>query len=201
MQSKILFKWLFIIFGGAAVIFLVKIFPFSSVASVNPVLSSVNPVTQALPSIRVGLPTRLVIPEINVNALIKGVGLTSQGAMAVPVGPTNVTWFDLGPRPGEIGSAVIAGHEGWKDGIWAVFDDLYKLRRGDKIYVENAQNTTTTFVVVNIQRYDQHGNASNVFNSKDGKAHLNLITCEGTWNAAQQSYSNRLVIFANEENQ
>jgi LPXTG-site transpeptidase (sortase) family protein len=94
---------------------------------------------------------------------------------------------------------VIAGHEGWKDGIAAAFDNLYKVQKGDKVYIQDEQGATTTFVVVGIRTYDQNGDASNVFGSSDGKAHLNLITCEGTWNAAQKSYSNRLVVFTDEE--
>jgi hypothetical protein len=54
-------------------------------------------------------------------------------------------------------------------------------------------------VVRGMQTYDQNGNAGGVFSSSDGLAHLNLITCEGTWNAAEKSYSNRLVVFTDKE--
>ena len=146
-----------------------------------------------------GLLVRLIIPKINVDAAIEYVGLTSQGAMGVPAGPTDVAWFDLGPRPGENGSAVIAGHEGWKDNIQAVFDNLYKLQIGDKIYVEDENGSTTTFVVREMQTYGENQDFSDVFRSSDGKAHLNLITCAGAWNKAQKSYSNRLVVFTDKE--
>jgi LPXTG-site transpeptidase (sortase) family protein len=119
--------------------------------------------------------------------------------MGVPTGPTSTAWFDLGPRPGEDGSAVIAGHEGWKDGMRAVFDDLYQLHIGDEVYVKDEEGATTTFVVHGIRTYDQNRDASDVFSSNDGKAHLNLITCEGTWNATEKSYSNRLVVFTDTE--
>jgi len=71
-----------------------------------------------------GLPVRLKIPKINVDSAFEYVGLTPQGAMDVPKGPAEVGWFKLGTRPGEIGSAVVAGHSGWKNGIPAVFDNL-----------------------------------------------------------------------------
>jgi LPXTG-site transpeptidase (sortase) family protein len=145
------------------------------------------------------LPVRLEIPKINIDATIGDVGLTSNGEMGAPVGPTSTVWFDLGSRPGENGSAVIAGHDGWKNGTPAVFDDLYKLQIGDKVYVTDGQGIVTVFVVRRIQTYDQNGDASDVFNSNDGKAHLNLITCAGTWNATQKSYSNRLVVFTDME--
>ena len=142
------------------------------------------------------LPIRLIIPSINVNAAIESVGLTPAGAMNAPKGPADAAWFDLGPRPGDIGNAVIDGHFGWKDNIPAVFDNLAKLQIGDKIYVETAKGTTIVFVVREVLTYDQNADARSVFNSNDGKAHLNLITCEGVWNAASKSYSNRLVVFA-----
>ncbi len=146
-----------------------------------------------------GLPVHLEIPKINVDAALESVGLTPQGAVGVPEGPVNAAWFDLGPRPGENGSAVIVGHFGWKNGIPAVFDNLYKLQKGDKIYVEDETGTITTFVVREVRTYDQNEDASSVFNSSDGKAHLNLITCQGVWNKAQKSYSDRLVVFADKE--
>lgn len=147
----------------------------------------------------VGLPTQLKIPTIGVDALVEGVGVTINGEMDVPKGPTTTAWFNLGPRPGEEGSAAISGHFGWKNGIAAVFDNLHNLKAGDKIYVENDMGTSTVFVVREVHLYDQNADATNVFSSNDGKVHLNLITCEGVWNKEQKSYSNRLVVFADKE--
>jgi LPXTG-site transpeptidase (sortase) family protein len=146
-----------------------------------------------------GIPVRMMIPSINIDAAIEYVGLTSNGAMAVPKGPNDVGWFELGPRPGDIGSAVIAGHDGWKDGIPAVFDNLSKLVAGDKIYVKDDTGATTLFVVRKVVIYGENDDASTIFDSNDGTAHLNLITCEGFWNAATQSYSSRLVVFTDKK--
>lgn len=146
-----------------------------------------------------GLPLRLKIPTINVDSSVEYVGLTSSGAMDVPKGPDNVAWFEPGIRPGEKGSAVIAGHFGWKNGIPAVFDNLHKLQKGDKLYIEDDKGAAITFVVREIKMYDQNADSKDVFISNDGKSHLNLITCEGVWNKGSQSYSNRLVVFADKE--
>jgi LPXTG-site transpeptidase (sortase) family protein len=143
-----------------------------------------------------GLPIRLKISRINVNAVVEQVGLTFDWAMDVPKVPSDVAWFDLGPRPGEVGSAVISGHYGWKNGIPAAFDSLYKLQKGDKIFIGDDKGATTTFMVREIRLYEQNADASGVFWSTDGKSHLNLITCEGVWNSVKKSYSNRLVVFA-----
>jgi len=87
-------------------------------------------------------------------------GLTTDGAMDVPKGPSNTAWFDLGTIPGDTGSAVIDGHSGWKNGIPAVFDDLYKLQKGDKVYVQNGKGIIITFVVREIKNYDPKADAS-----------------------------------------
>ena len=160
-------------------------------------LTTVNALSEQIAP-TVGIPVRLILPAINIDTTIAPAGLTADGAMGVPVGPTGTTWFDLGPRPGQIGSAVIAGHEGWKDGIFAIFDNLHEVKPGDDIYVVDDRGATTTFVVRSLQLYGQNANAASVFESSDGKAHLNLITCEGTWIAAEKSYSDRLVVFADE---
>jgi len=145
------------------------------------------------------LPVRLKIPKIKVDAAFEYVGVTAEGAMDVPKSADNVGWFESGARPGEIGSAVLAGHYGRHNGESSVFDNLYKLRAGDKIYVEDDQGITTSFIVRGNRRYDAQADASGIFISKDDQAHLNLITCEGNWNKDAQSYPTRLVIFADRE--
>jgi LPXTG-site transpeptidase (sortase) family protein len=134
-----------------------------------------------------------------VDAAIEPIGLTPEGAMDTPKGPEGVAWYKLGPRPGEIGSAVIAGHVGWKDKTQAVFDTLPSLRPGDKLSIENDTGTIITFVVRELRMYDQNQDASDVFNSFDEKAHLNLIGCEGVWDAVAKKYSKRLVVFTDRE--
>ena len=147
----------------------------------------------------VGLPVRLKIPEINVDAVIESVGLTSGGIMDMIKRQDNVAWFKLGRRPGEIGSAVVAGHYGWENEKTSVFDNLHELREGDKVYVEDDKGATIVFVVRANRNYDPKADASDVFSSNDGKVHLNLVTCEGIWDQASESYSKRLVIFTDQE--
>ena len=143
-----------------------------------------------------GLPVRLKIPEIGVNAAIDSLGLTPDGSMDIPKGPNDVAWFNLGHRPGENGSAVIAGHYGtWKNGQGSVFDNLHKLSKGDMLYIGDDNGSVISFTVREIIKYDPKADTADIFSSDDGKAHLNLITCEGTWNKNSKSYSERLVVF------
>lgn len=142
---------------------------------------------------------RIRIPKIKVNAVVENLGLTPDGAMDSPLGPKNAAWYNLGTIPGEIGSAVINGHSGWKNGIPAVFDNLYKLKKGDKIYIEDNKGVVLTFVVQENRKYNPNADATGVFTSSDGKVHLNLITCTGFWNKIWKSHSQRLVVFADKE--
>lgn len=151
------------------------------------------------PRVNYELPSLLTIPSIGVDSGIEYVGVASDGSMGVPKGPANVAWFRFGPRPGEIGSAVIAGHSGWKDGIPAVFDNLDMLRVGDKVYIEDEKGQTITFVVREIRTYDPKRDSEDVFVSTDGKAHLNLVTCSGLWNTITKGRPDRLVVFTDKE--
>ncbi|HUC89377.1 MAG TPA: class F sortase, partial [Patescibacteria group bacterium] len=116
-----------------------------------------------------------------------------------PKGPDNAAWYYQGPRPGEKGNAVIDGHFGYKNNLPAVFDNLHELQKGDTIYVQDERGGTTAFVVRELKTYSGTDNASEVFRSSDGKAHLNLITCQGSWSQAKKSFSGRLVVFTDKE--
>ncbi len=141
-------------------------------------------------------PVRIRIPAIGVDVKIEHVGLNQDGSLGAPAGPKTAGWFFAGPIPGKAGSAIIAGHSGWSRGVKAAFDELYRLRPGERIYLEDQKGITITFVVKSSGRYGEKSSTSEVFNSSDGLPHLNLITCGGTWNAESKSYSDRVVVFS-----
>lgn len=151
------------------------------------------PQSQVVSKVSPGSPMRLTIPAISVNAAIQHVGVTSKGEMEVPSNATDAGWFKLGPRPGEKGSAVIAGHFDGENGEAGVFINLYKLKKEDKLYIKDNKGITTTFVVRESRTYDP-GYANDVF-SASNSARLNLITCDGVWDGARKSYNKRLVVF------
>ncbi len=224
MQFKVSFKWAVFIGGIGGIIFSSIVFVFLILSQpahsyyANSVLTAgnqtpQNPVDSSFLGFSVfpeqtssstgqagiGLPIYLKIPKINVDSAVENVGLAPDGAMDITKNIDNVSWFELGPRPGENGNAVIAGHYGRKNGKASVFDELYKLRKGDKIYIEDDKGVIITFVVRETRRYDPKANTSDIFGSNDGKAHLNLITCEGVWDKKSKQYSQRLVVFADKE--
>lgn len=142
-----------------------------------------------------GIPIRLTIPAINVDAAIEPMGVSDNGTMEVPNSIVNVGWYKLGIRPGNAGSAVIAGHVDGKNGEPGVFARLHELQPGETILVTDDANQTVQFTVRERRTYNPKADATVVFNQTDGK-HLNLITCDGTWDTAKKSYDQRLVVFA-----
>ncbi|MDP3882437.1 MAG: class F sortase [Candidatus Staskawiczbacteria bacterium] len=146
--------------------------------------------------------SRLKIPTINVDALIEPMGVTQDGAMEAPSSAQYVGWYAFGPRPGENGSAVLAGHYGrWKSGDVSVFDNLHTLKPGDKLYVQDKDGITITFIVRQLRTYDKNDDTSEIFISDDGVSHLNIITCAGVYNETLKTYSDRLVVFTDKQSE
>lgn len=143
----------------------------------------------------VGLPAQLIIPSIGVDAPVINMGLAADGSVGVPKGPSEVAWYQLGPRPGTQGSAVITGHYGpWRDGSHSVFDTLHQLQEGDEIQVKDDNGYMFAFIVRETRMYKSHESPVEVFQKNDG-TYLNLITCQGEWLASQKTYTQRLVVF------
>jgi len=142
-----------------------------------------------------GAPVRIRIPSIALDAAIERVALTADGSMDVPKNPKNTGWYELGAIPGETGSAVIAGHVNWWNGVTGAFELLNTLKPGDKIEVQNDKGAVISFIVREIRSYDAQADAIDVFSSDDEQSHLNLITCEGIWDKNTSQYSKRLVVF------
>ncbi len=55
-------------------------------------------------------PLTLRIPAIGLSVAVGTLGLNADGTVQVPSGTRQPGWFDRGPTPGQIGSAVLLGH-------------------------------------------------------------------------------------------
>lgn len=142
----------------------------------------------------IALPSRLLITRLGIDAAIEPVGVLG-GAMAVPERITDVGWYSFGIRPGNVGSAVLAGHANWTGGQDAVFTKLRTIQRGDMVQVKNTHGDTDTFVVRDIRDYPVNADTGEVFSSFDGARRLNLITCDGPWSTTLKTHESRLVVF------
>ena len=140
-------------------------------------------------------PRRLTIPSIGVDAGFEYVGLTADGAMGVPKDPSKAAWYSLGPRPGEPGNAVVAGHVDW-GGKTVVFWRLRDLRAGDEVSVTAVDGKKYSFVVTSHRWYDAAAPAVDEVFGQTTDPELTLITCVGDFDRKTRQYLSRLVVRA-----
>lgn len=141
------------------------------------------------------LPLRLQIPSLSINARVQQVGLNAKKNMAAPTNFTDVGWYKYGTVPGQLGSAVIDGHVDNGLALSGVFKRLGDMAIGDDVYITARDGSRLHFVVTDIQSYPYTDAPSErIFSAKDA-AHLNLITCAGTWIKGKRTYDERLVVY------
>ena len=144
---------------------------------------------------RVARPVSLSIPVIGVHTRLIRLGLTAQGTLQVPVSTAVAGWYTGGPRPGQVGSAVIAGHIDSYLGP-GVFFRLRLLRPGDRVYVRQAGGRLAVFRVYAERSYPKDRFPTQKVYGPAPDPELRLITCGGTFDAATGSYLNNVVVYA-----
>jgi LPXTG-site transpeptidase (sortase) family protein len=139
-------------------------------------------------------PETVSIPRIGVRSSLVDLRLKKNGTMEVPEDPAEAGWFSQGPSPGALGPAVIAGHVTWNGP--AVFRHLDTMRRGDQVTVTRKDGKTAVFTVTRVARFSKTQFPSRAVYGPIDHAGLRLITCGGTYDAAQHSYLDNVVVFA-----
>ena len=142
------------------------------------------------------LPSRLIIPSLNIDANVQQVGINVKGNMGTPNNFTDVAWYKPGTIPGEKGSAVMDGHVDNGLALAGVFKKLNTIKVGDDVYVTRADGVKLHFRVVDTQLVPYTDKSANekVFTQNDA-ARLNLITCTGEWVPGDKTYDHRLVVY------
>jgi sortase (surface protein transpeptidase) len=142
-------------------------------------------------------PASLVIPSIGVSTSLVHLGLTSNGALQVPPTTAVAGWYTGSPRPGSIGSAVIAGHIDSVAGP-GVFFRLSQLQPGARVYVRRADGTLAVFEVTQVQMYAKDVFPTTAVYGAVPDPELRLITCGGTFDYTTRSYLSNTVVYAKE---
>jgi len=154
-----------------------------------------TPTTTAAPSVPIGIPARITIASLGVDAPIDPVGLERNGSMEVP-GATETGWYRYGPRPGsDAGSAVIAAHVDF-NGVRGVFFDLRKLGAGAEIDVTDDAGTVRRFMVSERFQVGKRALPVDELFRPDGTPVLTLITCGGGFDERHRTYDDNIVIRA-----
>jgi LPXTG-site transpeptidase (sortase) family protein len=130
---------------------------------------------------------------LGVDSPLVSVGLLPDGQMQTPdFGLAG--WYDLGPRPGDPGPAVLAAHVDSKDGP-DVFYRLRELTAGDEVTV-HTDTGATTFVVESSEQVNKDAlPTGRIWNDTDEPV-LRLITCGGEFDRSISSYHDNIIVYA-----
>jgi hypothetical protein len=140
-------------------------------------------------------PTVVEIPAIGVRSGLSELGLDASGAIEAPNDFDVAGWFSLGPRPGQPGPAVIAGHVDSGDGP-AVFYRLHELAPGDEVIVRRADGTTIRFTVTDAESYAKDAFPTDSVYGPVPGPEVRLITCGGQFDRSRQQYRDNVVVYA-----
>jgi len=197
MASRSLVLGLCLLLGALGNQLLVVVVPPQAVpatASVNAPLDFPDAITPAENPVVDATPLRLVIPSIHLDARVESRGLTRSHNLDTALDYHNVAWYDLGPKPGEPGNALINGHVNWWTGS-AVFTYLARVRAGDLIQIIRRDGSSATFKVTAKKVVDAGARIASLF-APSQISTLTLITCTGPWDALRQTDTERLLVSA-----
>lgn len=163
-----------------------------------------GPAGAATTSARVdSAPASIAIPALGISSSLGPArGLTSQGVIddAPLSGPTWSLpwWYDAGPAPGEVGSAVILGHVDSAAGAGhlGAFFPLGNARSGDLITVTLMDGSATSWVVTSARLYSDSQFPNAVVYGRSGPPTLRLVTCGGPFDYQTHLYQSALVVTA-----
>ncbi|MFF8847383.1 class F sortase [Streptomyces sp. NPDC015127] len=125
-------------------------------------------------------PLRLRIPEIDVDAPVRGLGLERDGSLEVPpAADRNLAgWYEDGTAPGAKGTAIVAGHVDNTEGP-SVFYNLGALRKGNRVEITREDGRTAVFTIDAIEVYDADAFPDRKVYGPRDRAELRVITCGG----------------------
>ena len=167
---------------------------FSAATALPAPTGPIVPVRQSKAT-QVARPVALTIPSIGVQASLVNLGLTASGDLQVPSSTAVAGWYTGSPRPGAIGSAVIAGHIDSRVGP-GVFFRLSQLHPNDRVYVRRADGTLAVFRVTAVQMYAKDSFPTLAVYGPAPDPELRLITCGGTFDPGKRSYRGNTVVYA-----
>jgi hypothetical protein len=142
-----------------------------------------------------GAPATLVVPTIGVHARLVRLGLNPDGTLEVPADYSVAGWYALGPRPGQTGAAVIAGHVDSRAGP-AVFYRLGELHPGSLVRVVWADGRDVRFTVYAIREFAKTAFPTELVYGRTRAPELRLLTCGGEFDSATGHYLDNVVVFA-----
>jgi hypothetical protein len=142
-------------------------------------------------------PIAVQAPDVGIDTGLIPVGLDDDGAMDLP-DPGTGAWYELGPRPGEPGPAVLIGHVDSDTGP-DVFYGLSSLAKGDTIVVDDAGDGRHMFIVESIEVVEKDTLPYERIWADSSDPLLRLITCGGEYDPGNGGYQHNVVVYAAHE--
>lgn len=141
-------------------------------------------------------PERVQVRDVGLDARVRPVGVSGEGAVAVPEEPTVAGWYRYGPAPGSSeGSAVLVGHVDSETGALGEFAALYDVRPGDRVEVRRTEAAPVVYRVVSRTTVPKEELPSTAFR-RTGDPVLTLITCAPPFEPGRGGYLANLVVTA-----
>jgi hypothetical protein len=144
---------------------------------------------------RPGVPVRLQIPALHIDTVLDRLVRRPDGSLNSPPRWNVPGWYAGGPRPGEVGPAVIVGHIDSTAGP-AIFFGLARLRAGDAVRVLERGGRVLRFVVADIERFPKSRFPTARVYGPQPVPILRIITCIGSFDRSARSYRDNLVVYA-----
>ncbi|MEO6654168.1 MAG: sortase [Ilumatobacteraceae bacterium] len=146
------------------------------------------------PVATVGDPLSISIPAIGVESVLLPTGYADDGTVDVPKDPSIAGWFEPGPRPGELGPAVVMGHVDSRTYGPGVFYRLRDIEIGDIATIETTSGPVR-FVVRSVEQFPKDEFPTDLVYGPVPEAALRLITCGGAFDSSVRSYRDNIVAF------
>jgi sortase (surface protein transpeptidase) len=138
---------------------------------------------------------RLRVPALGIDAQVIALGFDGDGQLAVPADGSSVGWYEISPRPGEQGNALLGAHFDW-NGALAVFYGLDTLSPGDRVYLDGAPDGELVYEVSGVSSVDWDSSVVDVLATDVDGSSLTLFTCGGDFDSERHGYDQRLIVRA-----
>jgi LPXTG-site transpeptidase (sortase) family protein len=145
-------------------------------------------------NVAANLPRRILIPSLTKTGFIQQVSNDQAGRIASPTNIHLAGWYVKSEKPGDPGLSIIGGHisGAFNDGI---FIRLSTMKVGDIFSIEYGDMSTRSFKVKQVRAVSlEEANTALFDHDESLVAQLNLITCDGPYDAKKQTYSDRVIV-------
>ena len=150
---------------------------------------------QTPPPPATGVPVRLVLPAIGVDADVGTFDLADDLTMPVPQTASLVAWYTFSARAGAPGNAVLAGHRDWQRQR-GVFYSLGAVQEGDEVWLQDTTGTWYLYTVSWSASVPDDDSFIEELVGRTTQPSLTLITCSGVFDRTAGRYVERHVVRA-----